>query len=175
MFNGSNKAVLVILVVEKSKFFILGPNQDRVSPYKIKNVFQSSKYDFSNLNLNSLLILTSSWFLPCTYKCVIICRNSLNTSGQGENGMLIWISGKSQPISYQDWNIRNKKGNPVHLSLAGSWTLTFYCLQEQPVRSDDRSRGEDSWWPAYFSILPQRSVKTIPRPIKTPGCWWGRD
>ena len=32
MFNGSNSAVLAILVVGKSKFSKLGPNQDRVSP-----------------------------------------------------------------------------------------------------------------------------------------------
>ena len=50
------------------------------------SVFQSSEYDFSDLNPNSLLILLH--LDSCTYKFVLICRNYLNTSGQGN--MVCW-------------------------------------------------------------------------------------
>ena len=41
MFNESNSAVLAILVVEKSKFYMLGPNNGGVSSYKINVLFFS--------------------------------------------------------------------------------------------------------------------------------------
>ena len=39
MFDGLDSVVLAILVVEKPKFSMLGPNHGGVSPYKINVLF----------------------------------------------------------------------------------------------------------------------------------------
>ena len=41
MFDGLDSVVLAILVVEKPKFSMLGPNHGGVSPYKINVLFFS--------------------------------------------------------------------------------------------------------------------------------------
>ena len=47
MFDGSNSAVLAILMVQKSKFSILGPKHGGVSPNKIDVLFFSLQYMIS--------------------------------------------------------------------------------------------------------------------------------